>query len=149
MLIFAERSPTARALLERLRAAGLEVFTARRGTRYQQVGPDTYAITPGSTDDAARLLATLRDAGRLPRRIVFAWPLEDPSLVPDHLRPDLSVLMDPTYGLSPAQLEEGKQLAHGALLRLRERPTEAVRALPLDELRALLAFVTGGGASLK
>jgi acyl transferase domain-containing protein/thioesterase domain-containing protein/aryl carrier-like protein len=80
VLIFTDRSPMAKALLERLRAASIDVFTARRGTRYQQVGPDTYSLTPGSTDDAARLLATLRDAGRLPKRIVFAWPLEDTSL---------------------------------------------------------------------
>ena len=80
VLIFTDRSPVAKALLERLRAASIDVFTARRGTRYHQLGPDTYSVTPGNTDEAARLLATLRDAGRLPKRIVFAWPLEDPSL---------------------------------------------------------------------
>ena len=68
-------------------------------------------------------------------------------MVPDHLRPDLSVFMDPTYGLSPAQVEEGKALVVAAIQQLRAAAPDRARALPLDELRPLLAFVTGGGAS--
>ena len=96
-------------------------------------------------DDSIRAAVEL---GVLPPLLTaLAGALGDPSVVPDHLRPDLSVFMDPTYGLSPAQVEEGKRLAVAAIQRLREEPPEGVRALPLDELRPLLAFVTGGGAS--
>src|SRR5688572_28250633 len=96
-------------------------------------------------DDSIRAAVEL---GVLPPLLTaLAGALGDPSLAPDHLRPDLSVFMDPTYGLSAAQVEEGKALAVAAIQRLRNDPPEGVRPLPLDELRGLLAFVTGGGAS--
>ena len=82
-----------------------------------------------------------------PLLAALAGALADPALVPDHLQPDLSVFMDPTYGLSPEQVSEGRALALEALRRLRAEGRHEVRALPLEELRRLLAFVTGGGAS--
>jgi 4-hydroxyacetophenone monooxygenase len=98
------------------------------------------------TDDES--IAAALDLAVLPPLLAaLAGALDDLSLVPDHLRPDLSVFMDPTYGLSADQLAEGRALALEALRRLRDDPTRGVRALPLEELRPLLAFVTGGGAS--
>lgn len=102
---------------------------------------------PLADADDATIVAALDLAVLPPLLAALAGDLGDPTLVPDHLRPDLSVLMDPTYGLSAAQLAEGRQLALGALQRLRARPPQPVRALPLEELRSLLAFVTGGAAS--
>ena len=102
---------------------------------------------PLADSDDATIAAALELAVLPPLLAALAGDLDDLSLVPEHLRPDLSVLMDPTFGLSPAQVDEGRQLALGALQRLRERPPQPVRALPLDELKALLAFVTGGAAS--
>jgi 4-hydroxyacetophenone monooxygenase len=98
------------------------------------------------TDDDS-IAAALELAVLPPLLAALAGALEDPALTPDHLRPDLSVLMDPTFGLSPDQVDEGRRLALDALQRLRDRPPRPVRALPLDELRARLAFVTGGAAS--
>lgn len=98
------------------------------------------------TDDES-IAAALELAVLPPLLAALAGALDDLSLAPDHLRPDLSMFMDPTYGLSADQLAEGRALALGALRRLRDdRPHEA-SALPLDALRPLLAFVTGGGAS--
>lgn len=72
----------------------------------------------------------------------------DPSSVPDHLQPDATNIMDPTGGLSPAQLAEAEELAFGALCRLREVQAEAGAAavpdLDVDELRHLLGYVAGG-----
>ena len=80
VLVFAERSPVVRALVDQFRRAGLDVVVASRGTRFSAAGPNGYTIVQGNADDAAALLAALRDAGRSPRRIIFAWPLEDASI---------------------------------------------------------------------
>ena len=102
---------------------------------------------PLADSDDATIAAALELAVLPPLLAALAGDLGDLTLAPDHLRPDLSVLMDPTFGLSAAQVDEGRALALAALQRLRERPPQPVRALPLDELTALLAFVTGGAAS--
>ncbi len=73
----------------------------------------------------------------------LAGGLGDPALIPGHLRPDLSVMMDPTAGLSYQQLAEGRALALGALQRLRDDPV-APREPDVDELRTLLEFASGG-----
>ena len=78
----------------------------------------------------------------------LAAALHDRSLVPDHLRPDLSTLMDPTAGLSEAQLAEARELAFGALVRLRDAGSvadgEGVAEPGVDELRTLLEYTSGG-----
>ncbi|HEX5632291.1 MAG TPA: SDR family NAD(P)-dependent oxidoreductase [Gemmatimonadales bacterium] len=77
VLFFSDRSPVARALYDRLRGASIDVATVRRGRGFQQHGTDAWSVAPGSADDAVKLFAALRDAGRLPRHVVFAWPLEE------------------------------------------------------------------------
>ncbi len=80
VLVFTDRSPVVRALVDQFRRAGLDVIIATRGGRFSPAGPNGYTVTQGNADDAAALLAALREAGRSPRRIVFAWPLEDASI---------------------------------------------------------------------
>ncbi len=74
----------------------------------------------------------------------LAAALGDPSLVPEHLRPDLSVLLDPNVGLSPEQQDEARELAFGAIRRLRDAGGEAARTTGMDELRELHEFASGG-----
>ncbi|MEQ1785500.1 MAG: FAD-dependent oxidoreductase [Acidimicrobiales bacterium] len=102
---------------------------------------------PLADADDETISAALKLAVLPPLLAALAGDLDDPALAPAHLRPDLSVLMDPTYGMSADQVAESRRLAHDALTRLRARPAQPVRALPLDQLRDLLAFVTGGAAS--
>src|SRR5512144_1126247 len=102
---------------------------------------------PLADSDDATIAAALELAVLPPLLAALAGDLHDLSLVPDRLRPDLSVLMDPTFGLSEEQVVEGRKLALRALQGLRARGAEPPRALPLEELRPLLAFATGGAAS--
>ena len=74
----------------------------------------------------------------------LAGALGDPSLVPAHLRPDLSVLMDPTAGLSAEQLAEARELALAALRRLRDGGAVAVAEPAADDLHRALEFTAGG-----
>ena len=83
-----------------------------------------------------------------PLLAALAGDLGDPSLVPDHLRPDLSVFMDPTFGLSAAQVDEGNALAvGGAAAAARRGPRSPCGRSRSTSCAPLLAFVTGGAAS--
>ena len=94
--------------------------------------------------DDATIRAALEHA-EIPALLpALAAALDDVALVPDHLRPDLSILMDPTAGLSPDQQAEARELALVALHRLRDAGG-AVAAHPGPErLQQLLEFTTGG-----
>ena len=74
----------------------------------------------------------------------LAADLDDMALVPEHLQPDLSNPMDPTGGMSDAQLTEGRALAVEAIRRMRARGAAPAQALPVDTLRVLLGFLSGG-----
>jgi len=74
----------------------------------------------------------------------LAGALSDLSLVPDHLRPDLSVMLDPTAGLSYQQLAEARALALRALQRLRDTDVPAAPASEVDQLKVLLEYTSGG-----
>ena len=106
----------------------------------------TFDLPLADTDDET-VSEALELAVLPPLLAALAGDLGDPALAPAHLRPDLSVLMDPTFGLSNDQVAEGRRLALEGMRRLRARTPQPVRALPLDELRSLLDFVTGGAAS--
>jgi 4-hydroxyacetophenone monooxygenase len=68
----------------------------------------------------------------------------DHSLVPDHLRPSATGLMDPTAGLSPDQQEEARTLAVETLKRLRDEAAVPEPDVDVDTLRSLLEFASGG-----
>ncbi|HUF34003.1 MAG TPA: NAD(P)/FAD-dependent oxidoreductase [Acidimicrobiales bacterium] len=74
----------------------------------------------------------------------LAAALGDRSLVPDHLRPDPTVLMDPTAGLSPELQAEGRAIAVEALGRLRDTDVPHVPEPDADVLRHLLEYASGG-----
>ncbi|MEO7572871.1 MAG: NAD(P)/FAD-dependent oxidoreductase, partial [Acidimicrobiales bacterium] len=96
-----------------------------------------------SVDDAT--LAAVLDHAELPPLLAaLAAALGDPSFTPDHLRPDLSTLMDPTFGLSEEQLAEGRQLALDGLRRLRDDGGPNLDARQVDDLEPLLDFLSGG-----
>ena len=96
-----------------------------------------------SADDAT-LEAALAEAEVPPMLAALAAALGDTSFLPDHLRPDLSNLMDPTAGLSEAQLAEGRELALQGLQRLREAGEVPARSVSGDELEDTLEFLSGG-----
>jgi 4-hydroxyacetophenone monooxygenase len=83
-----------------------------------------------------------------PLLLALASILDDPSLVPDGLRPDYSNPFDPNGGLIGEPLAEAHRLAVGALARLRDEgrggPDVPPTALPVDELKPLLDFVSDG-----
>jgi 4-hydroxyacetophenone monooxygenase len=104
--------------------------------------PDLTADLAHADDDTIR--AALERA-EIPALLpALAAALDDPSLVPDHLRPDLSILMDPTAGLSPEQQAEARELALGALHRLRDRGGPVTEHPDAERLQQLLEFTTGG-----
>jgi 4-hydroxyacetophenone monooxygenase len=94
--------------------------------------------------DDATIAAAVEHGFLPPLLTALAADLDDHSLVPEHLQPDLSIPMDPTGGLSEAQLAEGRALAVEAIKRLRARGPQPTRALPVETLRDLLSFVAGG-----
>ena len=73
-----------------------------------------------------------------------AAALEDLTLLPDHLRPNLSVMMDPNAGLSAEQQAEARELAFTAVRRLQQGDGTRAPAPTVDQLRTLLTFVSGG-----
>lgn len=97
-----------------------------------------------SSADDETIRAALEEA-QIPALLpALAAALDDLSLVPEHLRPDLSVLLDPAAGLSPDQQAEARELAFGALVRLREAGGEVDPVPTRDELRQLLEYTSGG-----
>jgi 4-hydroxyacetophenone monooxygenase len=100
--------------------------------------------SPLARADDAVITAALEHAVIPPLLVALAATLDDVRVLPPELRPELSQLMDPTAGLDPEQQSAALRLAHEALLRLRQQGPEAnPRARGADELRPLLAFLTG------
>ena len=96
-----------------------------------------------SADDAT-LASVLHHAELPPMLAALGAALDDLTFTPDHLRPDLSTLMDPTFGLSEEQLAEARQLALAGLQRLRDDGGPNLDARQVDDLEPLLDFLSGG-----
>jgi len=104
--------------------------------------PDFSGDLAATDDDTIR--AALEHA-EIPALLpALASALDDRSLVPEHLRPDLTVLMDPAAGLSAQQQTESRSLAFDAMKRLQECDEIAVHSQDLDDLRHLLEYTSGG-----
>jgi len=72
-LVFADASGLPCALVDRLRAAGHEVVTARAGAGFRRVDARTFTIGPASPRDYEALIRALLADGLLPQRIAHAW----------------------------------------------------------------------------
>jgi acyl transferase domain-containing protein len=64
------------ALVEGLRADGLDVVTAVPGHDFSREGTDRFALRPDSPEDYGRLVAALRGAGGFPDRVLHGWALD-------------------------------------------------------------------------
>jgi len=104
--------------------------------------PDFGGDLAGADDTTVRAaLAHAEFPALLP---ALAALVDDPTLVPDHLQPDSTQVMDPNGGLTPAQLAEAHELAFGAITRLRDAGGARMPDLSVDDLRHLLTYVAGG-----
>ncbi|MBK5222909.1 MAG: NAD(P)/FAD-dependent oxidoreductase [Acidimicrobiia bacterium] len=74
----------------------------------------------------------------------LAAALGDLTLIPDHLRPRTTAMLDPTWGLSDDERAEARALAFGALVRLRDTDAPQAAAPDVDTLRTLLEWAAGG-----
>jgi 4-hydroxyacetophenone monooxygenase len=103
---------------------------------------DFSADLASSDDDTIRAALAKADVPALLPAVAAA--LDDLSLLPDHLRPNLSVMMDPTAGLSAEQQAEARELAFTAVKRLQAGEGQPNPHPSVDELRTLLTYVSGG-----
>ncbi|WP_437568509.1 SDR family NAD(P)-dependent oxidoreductase [Sorangium sp. So ce542] len=72
-LLLADEHEGARALHEQLRAAGVQLLTARPGAAFAEPGRGAFVVRPDSERDFRELFATLGGRGLAPRRIVHLW----------------------------------------------------------------------------
>jgi acyl transferase domain-containing protein len=72
-LIFVDEGNLGAELAQRLRDLGQKVSAVRRGASFSENGPNEFLMNPGDPVDYARLLEVLRQADRLPQRIVHTW----------------------------------------------------------------------------
>jgi acyl transferase domain-containing protein/acyl-CoA synthetase (AMP-forming)/AMP-acid ligase II/acyl carrier protein len=75
-LLFADARGLGDRLAARLRGAGAQVVSVRRGERFERSGEDAYTLAPAAPAEYERLLEQLRAAGRMPSDIVHLWSLD-------------------------------------------------------------------------
>lgn len=108
-------------------------------------------LTTGLVEATDETIVRALDSAVVPPLLAaLALVLDDPGLLPDHLRPGKATLLDPNAGLSTEQLDEARELARAALHRLRDGdgPRGSVGpTLPAptrEDLQPILQFVAGG-----
>jgi 4-hydroxyacetophenone monooxygenase len=83
-------------------------------------------------------------AASLPALLIsLAHALDDPSMMPDDLRPDPTRVQEPTAGLSPEQRARARELASRGLELLAEQPPRPPHAPDDEMLRRMFGFLTG------
>jgi len=97
------------------------------------------------TEGDEEIRAALEGADVVPLLVAVAQLTGEHDLLVDDLRPDQARLMEPDVGMTPGQLARGRDLAAAALARHRDRGNEPAPLPADDELRALIAFLTGEG----
>jgi acyl transferase domain-containing protein/acyl carrier protein len=75
-LIFADRCGIGRHVVDQLERDGHDVVVVARAERYAQTGPSSYEIDSARRDQYLTLLHDLREADRLPQRILHLWSTE-------------------------------------------------------------------------
>src|SRR6185295_15331531 len=115
----------------RLAAAGAPVVTVVPGSRFERLGPGTFALDPRRRDDYGALLATLEELELRPARIVHLWGL--PTAASFEAAQDLGLL---------SLLYLAQAFAESGLERLAKLPAGAAPETP-PEVRALV--VSSGG----
>ncbi len=104
-----------------------------------RLNPDPIAIT----DDDATIRNAVASAVPAPLLAAIAQVTGRLELLRDDLRPDPSNMLDPTGGLSPAQVAEIQRVAVDALIDLRDSGARA--ALPeAADLARLIEYLAGG-----
>ena len=104
-----------------------------------RLNPDPVAIT----DDDATIRNAVESATPAPLLAAIAQITGRLDLLRDDLRPDPSNMLDPTGGLSPAQIAEIQRLAADALIEMRDSGARA--ALPdAAALTCLIEYLAGG-----
>jgi len=94
--------------------------------------------------DDELIAATTPEAAIHALLLALAAALDDPSFIPDHLRPDLSNPFDPNSGLFGEALEEAYALAASGIRRLRDEGASDVHPFDGAHTEQLLTFLSGG-----
>ncbi len=74
--LLADEGGTAQAVARELSAQGVEVISIRRGARFEQTGPSSYAVDPRRAEDFRELTRALAKSGRPPAVFVHMWSLD-------------------------------------------------------------------------
>jgi acyl transferase domain-containing protein/acyl carrier protein len=72
-LVFQDSGGLGAALVEELRSAGADVVTVAAGEAFEAVGECAYSLDPDDEEGYRRLLAGIRDTGKVPTRVVHCW----------------------------------------------------------------------------
>ena len=95
VLLFAPDEFFRRLYLERSRktaAGAVSVILVQPGEGFEDLGEDSYRVSPGNPEDFVQLLDTLGRKNHTVERVCFAWPLE--SAVRKRARHDVKSLQD-------------------------------------------------------
>lgn len=107
------------------------------------MGPfDTELAPIDATDEELR--DHLAEAELPPLLPALAYATGDMSLLRDDLRPDPALVVLPQGGLSPEQQEAARNLAFGALVRLRDGGSRTAAAPTEDRLLQMMEQTVGG-----
>lgn len=94
-LLFADSSTLCERLARKWKQRGEPVVTVTQGSDFVRQGDGQYALHPENAEGYRKLFAELRDAGRLPAQIVFAWSLQPDE--PAEGTIDIASLLDPQH----------------------------------------------------
>jgi amino acid adenylation domain-containing protein len=75
-LIFVDSGGVADELIAHIKARGGVAISVKPGKRFQELGPDTFAIDAANPDDYETLALRLSLLGILPEKIVFMWAID-------------------------------------------------------------------------
>ena len=95
-LIFVDDRRLASQITKRLEGEGTEVITIRKGEQFAQTNQQNYSINPKRAADYAQLIAELKEADKIPERIIHFWNVTSGNQENDSLS---NLLYDGFYSL--------------------------------------------------